>query len=135
MPRLRLLVLLAALVALTGCGTKGIELDDGESADVRKGAEIFSERCSGCHTFTPAGTEGSATNANVAERRDGPNLDVRKVEYEEALYAIRNGGFSSSWMPQNIAVGKEAEDVARFVAKYSGRKAPPTVAPEQQSSE
>ena len=36
------------------------------------------------------------------------------------LYAIRNGGFSSGPMPQNIVVGEEAEEVAAFVAKYSG---------------
>jgi mono/diheme cytochrome c family protein len=138
MPRPRLLVPLAALaVALmaSGCGSRSIELDAGEQADVRHGAELFAERCSGCHTFTPAGTEGSAAKANVAERRDGPNLDVRKVEYEEALYAIRNGGFSSSNMPQNIVVGAQAEEVARFVEKYSGRKAPKSNAPEQKTSE
>jgi mono/diheme cytochrome c family protein len=135
MRRLPLLALLAALVALSGCGTRGIELDDGETAEVRRGAELFAARCSGCHTFTPAGTEGSAVNANKAERKDGPSLDQRKVEREEALYAIRNGGFSTSHMPQNIVVGKEAEDVAEFVAKYSGRKAPENIAPEQQTSE
>jgi hypothetical protein len=36
------------------------------------------------------------------------------------LYAIRNGGFSSGPMPQDIVVGEEAEKVADFVAKYSG---------------
>ena len=36
------------------------------------------------------------------------------------LYAIRNGGFSSSPMPQNIVTGEDAQKVAEFVAKYSG---------------
>jgi hypothetical protein len=36
------------------------------------------------------------------------------------LFAIRNGGFSSGPMPQDIVVGEEAEKVADFVAKYSG---------------
>ena len=39
------------------------------------------------------------------------------------LYAIRNGGFSGAIMPQNIVVGKDAEAVAAFVAKYAGTKA------------
>ena len=39
-----------------------------------------------------------------------------------ALYAIRNGGFSSGPMPQNIVVGEEAEAVAEFLAKYSKPK-------------
>jgi mono/diheme cytochrome c family protein len=134
MARLRLLVPLAAALAFAGCGSQGIELDPGEQADVRQGAEMFAARCSGCHTFTPAGTEGSANSPNRAERRDGPNLDQRKVEYEEALYAIRNGGFSTGPMPQNIVVGKEAEKVARFIEKYSGRKTPKSIAPQQSSS-
>jgi mono/diheme cytochrome c family protein len=135
MPRLPLALSIAALALLPGCGSATIELDGGEQDNVRHGAELFAVRCSGCHTFTAAGTQGSAAKANKAERKDGPNLDVRHVEYEEALYAIRNGGFSSSQMPQNIVVGSEAEDVARFVEKYSGRKAPNVVAPEQKTSE
>ena len=39
------------------------------------------------------------------------------------LYAIRNGGFSSGPMPQNIVVGEDAEAVADFIAKYSGKDA------------
>jgi hypothetical protein len=37
------------------------------------------------------------------------------------LFAIRNGGFSSQPMPQNIVTGEEAQKVAEFVAEYSGR--------------
>ena len=40
------------------------------------------------------------------------------------LYAIQNGGFSGVVMPQNIVVGQQAIDVAEFVAKYAGHKAP-----------
>ena len=36
------------------------------------------------------------------------------------LYAIRNGGFSSGPMPQNILTGEDAQKVAEFVAEYSG---------------
>ena len=37
------------------------------------------------------------------------------------LYAIQNGGFSGSIMPQNIVVGDEARAVAEFVAEYAGK--------------
>jgi hypothetical protein len=67
--------------------------------------------------MTPAGAQGSA---NRALRVQGPNLDQRRVNYDDALYAIRNGGFSGAIMPQNIVVGDEAEEVARFVEEYSG---------------
>jgi hypothetical protein len=75
------------------------------------------------------GSEGSAEDPNKREYKDGPNFNERKEDYESVLYAIRNGGFSSGPMPQNIVVGKEAEQVARFVEKYSGRRAAEGTAP------
>jgi mono/diheme cytochrome c family protein len=39
---------------------------------------------------------------------------------DSVLYAIRNGGFSGAIMPENIVVGKDADDVAAFLAKYAG---------------
>jgi mono/diheme cytochrome c family protein len=79
---------------------------------------MFSERCAGCHTLTPAGTEGSA---NRSERVQGPNLDQRQETMADVIYAIRNGGFSGAIMPQNIVVGADAQKVAAFVAKYAGQ--------------
>ena len=67
----------------------------------------------------PAGTRGSISG----ERPTGPNLDKRKLTKDEALFAIRNGGFSGAIMPQNIVVGKDAEAVAEFLAKYAGSEA------------
>ena len=55
-------------------------------------------------------------------RTQGPSLDQRTETYQDALFAIQNGGFSGAIMPQNIVVGEEAEAVARFVAKYAGQK-------------
>ena len=67
-----------------------------------------------------AGTEGSTTNVRTREYKDGPNFNQRKVTENCALYAIRNGGFSSGPMPQDIVVGEEAELLARFLAEFSG---------------
>jgi hypothetical protein len=53
----------------------------------------------------------------------GPNFNIRKENVEQALYAIRNGGFSGAIMPQNIVVGGEAQAVAAFLEKYSGHQA------------
>ena len=121
--RRRLLMLALPLVAggLVACGSQGIQLSK-DDPDY-EGAKLFVENCSGCHTLDVAGTEGSAVVANKREYKDGPNFDQRKEEKEQVLYAIRNGGFSSGPMPQNIAVGKEAENVARFLEKYSGLEA------------
>ena len=81
------------------------------------GAELFATHCSGCHTLSAAGTQGSG---NRGERTQGPNLNQRTETYDDALFAIQNGGFSGAIMPQNIVVGDEAKAVAKFVAKYAG---------------
>jgi mono/diheme cytochrome c family protein len=109
---------IAVAVAATaaGCGTQGIQVSD--SDPTHEGAQMFSERCAGCHTLTPAGTEGSA---NRSERVQGPNLDQRQETMADVIYAIRNGGFSGAIMPQNIVVGADADKVAAFVAKYAGQ--------------
>ena len=113
------LAITAALVAALGlaaCGSESISLDDGDTVNER-GAQLFLDRCSGCHTLAAAGSVGSA---NRAMRNQGPNLDERVETEEDVLYAIRNGGFSGALMPQNIVTGEDAQAVAQFVADYAG---------------
>jgi mono/diheme cytochrome c family protein len=123
----RILVLLGAAIAapLAGaaCGTERISVPTSQSA-LHRGAALFNQRCSGCHTLSYAAAQGSAANVFTAEFNNGPNFDVRCERPEtRVLYAVENGGFSGAIMPQNIVVGKDAQDVARFVATYSGRQA------------
>jgi len=117
-----------AAVAIAACGEEGIELakDDPNYA----GAELFTQNCSGCHTLSVAGTQGSAVDANGREYVDGPNFDQRNVDRGQVLYAIANGGFSSGPMPQDILVGDDAEKVAAFLAANSGGDVPESFAPE-----
>jgi mono/diheme cytochrome c family protein len=103
------------IATAAGCGTQGIQVSDDDP--LHEGAEIFAARCAGCHTLTPAGTEGSA---NRSQRVQGPDLDQRRETADDVIYAIRNGGFSGAIMPQNIVVGDDADKVAAFVAKYAG---------------
>ena len=114
-----------AAVSLAACGSEKIDLDSGDQANARikKGAELFSERCSGCHTLSEAGAQGSAVKVNDRERVDGPNFNTRPEQRDAILYAIRNGGFSGAIMPENIVVGEDAEAVADFLSKYAGREA------------
>jgi mono/diheme cytochrome c family protein len=124
MPR-RVLLAVAAIAAagsLSACGSQEISVAKNDST--YRGAQLFSERCSGCHTLDKVGAEGSATKVRDRERVDGPNFNVRKEQVDQVLYAIRNGGFSGAIMPENIVVGKDAQAVAEFLAKYSGLKAP-----------
>ena len=114
------LLAVAALIA-AACGTKENDVPESETASIKRGSEIFYNRCGACHTLDVAGTEGSSVNVNSREYKDGPNFNQRKEEVDQVLYAIRNGGYSSGPMPQNIVVGEEARAVAEFVAKYSGQ--------------
>ena len=116
---------LAAALALgaSACGTRNVNLDDDEQGNIRNGAELFAERCNGCHTLNSTGGRGSKPTNDVGggERTNGPNFNVRKENEDDVLFAIRNGGFSGAIMPANIVVGQDAEDVAAFLAKYAGR--------------
>ena len=120
-PRLLALATAAAALGIGACGEQGIQLS--ESNPDYQGAAIFQQHCSGCHTLAAAGTQGSTTSPNDREYVDGPNFNFRREKRDQVLYAIRNGGFSSGPMPQDIVVGDEAEKVADFVSKYSGKQA------------
>ncbi len=123
---------LAAVLSISGCGTQRISVPRSDP-QLYHGAVLFSERCAGCHTLYAAGTHGSAPNIRTASAISGPNFDVRcertasGLGVTRVLYAIVNGGFSGAYMPQNVVVGADAVDVAKFVATYAGAKAPSQV--------
>jgi mono/diheme cytochrome c family protein len=127
-PRVRVLFLVIAAAALaSACGTEHITVPK-TNAVVYHGAVLFSQRCAGCHTLYAAGTHGSAPNIRTAQANSGPNFNVRcERPIDRVLYAIENGGFSGAYMPQNVVVGQDAIDVAKFVATYAGLQAPKLV--------
>lgn len=118
-PALLALALTAGL-AVAGCGGNSGDSVNSKSAAINTGGKLFAERCSGCHTLSVVGAEGSATKINDRERPDGPNFNVRKECYGAVMYAIQNGGFSGAIMPANIVVGPEARAVSAFLQEYSG---------------
>jgi mono/diheme cytochrome c family protein len=128
------------LAALTVCGgllsacglSQEIALDDQHAGDERmqRGAQIFYDKCAGCHTLDVAASEGSAFDIADRERVDGPNFNTRPVSREDVLYAIRNGGYSGAIMPENIVVGEQAEVLADYLAEYAGRDAEEEVTPQ-----
>jgi len=117
-------LLLAAAVALGACGSQGIKV--AKSSPYRRGAVLFRDHCSGCHTLGVVGAQGSASSIKNRVRTAGPNFNIRKENVEQVLYAIRNGGFSGAIMPENVVVGNDAQEVARFLAQYSGSQAQTT---------
>jgi mono/diheme cytochrome c family protein len=115
------IVCAGAAALAVGCGGEVKVPEDQPTA--RVGAELFHERCSGCHSLDAANAYGSAPPGQIqgGERTNGPNFNVRKESRDDVLFAIRNGGFSGAIMPANVVVGKDAQAVADFLSKYSGR--------------
>jgi mono/diheme cytochrome c family protein len=112
---------LLLVAGLAACG-KSIEVPKSQP-QLHAGAELFSMRCSGCHTLDVAAASGSKSKREVkgGERTNGPNFNVRHETKQSVLFAIRNGGFSGAIMPANIVVGKDAQAVAAFLSKYAGK--------------
>lgn len=129
-PVLIIAAVLAAALGLAACGYGEESIKVSKNDPNYEGAQLFATHCSGCHTLAAAGTQGSG---NRGERTQGPNLNQRTETYDDALFAIQNGGFSGAIMPQNIVVGAEAEAVARFVAEYAGEEAEESPRPGQPS--
>jgi mono/diheme cytochrome c family protein len=113
---------LALAAGFAGCGGE-VKVPESQQA-AHKGAVLFEQRCSGCHSLESADAYGSKPEGQKTggERTNGPNFNIRREDKEDVLYAIRNGGFSGAIMPSNIVVGQDAQDVADFVSQYSGRK-------------
>ena len=113
--------ILAIGAGVTACGSEDIsptvKKDD---PAIARGADLFAERCAGCHTLDVVGAQGGATLIKDRERVDGPNFNTRPESAQNVLYAIENGGYSGAIMPENIVVGKQARDVAAFLSKYAG---------------
>jgi mono/diheme cytochrome c family protein len=115
---------LAVAIVAAACGTQKIAVPQAET-QLHSGAELFQQRCSGCHSLSYAAANGSAPNIRTAQATSGPNFHQRcERPVDRVLYAIENGGFSGAYMPQNVVVGQDAIDVAKFVATYAGRQAP-----------
>ena len=82
----------------------------------QRGRGLFAARCGQCHTL-----EAANTVAQV-----GPNLDQLRPPKELVLDALANGrARGSGQMSANIYTGRDADDVASFVAKAVGQAGPP----------
>ena len=105
----------AVLVALGGC-----EVKRGQP-DLVDGKRLFVSKCGSCHVLGRADTKGKV----------GPNLDqafqaalgsgfgrssVRGIVEKQILYPSRNGQ-----MPAKLVTGRDAQDVAAYVAAVAAR--------------
>jgi mono/diheme cytochrome c family protein len=86
----------------------GIQLSESE----QRGRILFGQRCRICHSLAAA----NAT-ANV-----GPDLDALRAPKGLVLDAINNGRARGNGnMAAKIVEGRDAEDVANFIAKVAGK--------------
>ena len=118
----------AAAFGLVACGFGEQGISVSKDDPNYNGAVLFATHCSGCHTLSAAGTQGTG---NRGQRTQGPNLDQRTETYDDALFAIQNGGFSGAIMPQNIVVGNEAE-AGRPLRRQVRRRGSRRIAPPRQ---
>jgi mono/diheme cytochrome c family protein len=86
------------------------------TAAEKHGREVFAQRCRGCHTL----------KASNAVAQVGPNLDDLRPPKGLVLDAIKNGrARGNGQMAQDLVVGKDADDVAAYVAKAVGQTGQP----------
>jgi cytochrome c553 len=82
------------------------------SAKVEDGKQLFRETCASCHSLAAVNARGVT----------GPNLDkIGAVNKQRVLNAIRIGGTGQGRMPAGLLEGKDADDVATFVAAVAGK--------------
>lgn len=74
------------------------------------GKQLFVTTCGACHTLSAAGTGGTT----------GPNLDQLKPAQATVAAAIAKGGTGSGVMPKGLYTGKQAQEVAKYVASVAG---------------
>ena len=99
----------------------GIKLTAADKA----GRELFGEHCAVCHTLAAANAVGKV----------GPNLDTIQPSEQLVLHTIANGCVQSppsndsqqtclgeGTMPALIVQGKQAQQIAGFVAKVAGKE-------------
>jgi hypothetical protein len=94
------------------------------NAPERRGRQLFGENCGVCHTLAASTSVGKV----------GPNLDMLKPPAGLVLNTINNGCVQNpppnspqsclgqGTMPAQLLEGRDARDVAAFVAKVAGRE-------------
>ena len=118
--RLRLSVAAAAATMLmaAGCGT--------DDPDIDRGRQLFIQKCAPCHAMAEAGSTSNVgpdlEEAFFASREIGMDSDTvegivaRQIEHPRPSVE----GQASISMPADLFQGKDAVDVAAYVAEYAG---------------
>jgi mono/diheme cytochrome c family protein len=81
---------------------------EGEQLAGTPARQVFAHACGSCHTLSAAGVKGIA----------GPDLDSRRLSAAQVERMILNGSVSGA-MPARTLQGRDAQRVARYVARMS----------------
>lgn len=134
--RLGLLALaLGGFVFMAGC-------DASEDADLDRGRALFLQKCGTCHTLAQAGSGadvGPDLDASFAQARaDGMDSDTVEGVVQQQIANPREveegvPNYAATFMPADLVVGQDAEDVAAYVASVAGIPGakPPELPPDQ----
>jgi mono/diheme cytochrome c family protein len=126
---------LGGFVFMTGC-------DASEDSDLERGRALFLQNCGTCHTLAEAGSSadvGPDLDASFAQARaDGMDSDTVEGVVQKQISNPREveegaPNYSSIFMPADLVVGQDAEDVAAYVASVAGIPGakPPELPPDQ----
>ncbi len=89
------------------------------NSDEEKGRELFAHTCVVCHTLAAVKSVGQiGPNLDIRVGDDIPRAEGRRALVLSAITEGRARGLGN--MPAGLYVGKEAEDVADFVAAVAG---------------
>ena len=115
-------------LALAACGTGG---KVSASADVQNGKTLFQQKCAGCHALAAVGSTATIgpnlDDAFAQARADGfAESAIANIVHDQIRYpgqyptAQDDSNYLKANMPANLVKGKDADDVAAFVAANAG---------------
>lgn len=116
-----------AAAALTGAIVSGCDLQ--EDADLERGRALFQTKCGTCHALAEAGTTvqvGPDLDASFAAAREtGMDQDTIEGVVESQIENPRmpregDPEYDKVFMPAGIVTGRDAKDVAAYVASVAG---------------
>jgi cbb3-type cytochrome c oxidase subunit III len=118
----------AVAVVLAACGTGGLVSG---SVDRENGRQLFQSKCAGCHALENAGSQstiGPDLDDSFAQARaDGfEDSAIEEIVRDQIAFPGQyvtkpdDPGFLSANMPANLVKGKDADDVAAYVAETAG---------------
>lgn len=118
-------VLLAASASTLAFGLSACGSGGEQPADLVAGKQQFVEKCGACHVLHRAGTTGvTGPNLDDAFRQalaDGMNrTTVRGAVYEQILHPAKLASDDPAYMPPKLVEGRDARNVAAYVAAVTG---------------